>query len=132
MNYLRKEFADKMNINNETLRYYENSGLLPCPERNKLGYRVYNEDSIKRIDFIKKAKACGLTLDEIKELSDILSPEPEVTDYTYISKLLNSKIDSISSRISELSSMLSLLKTIKTNIDNNVKCPIKSSFEKNS
>lgn len=52
----------------DTLRYYERIGLLPAPDRTPSGYRVYGQDSIERMAFIKGAQRLGLRLEEIKEL----------------------------------------------------------------
>lgn len=55
-------------LNRETLRYYEEKGLLPIPKRSESGYRNYTDDTLERIAFIKKAKSAGFTLREIQEL----------------------------------------------------------------
>jgi DNA-binding transcriptional MerR regulator len=49
----------------ETLRFYERSGLLDRPARTESGYRLYGEEVLERLDFIKRAQAIGFTLDEI-------------------------------------------------------------------
>ncbi|MBT6326918.1 MAG: MerR family DNA-binding protein [Bdellovibrionales bacterium] len=55
-------------INSETLRYYENNNLLIPVGKTEAGYRLYSDDSLKQINFIKQAKAFGFSLKEIKEL----------------------------------------------------------------
>jgi DNA-binding transcriptional MerR regulator len=50
-----------------TLRYYEQVGLID-PERTASGYRVYDDRALLRLTFIGRAKALGLSLDEISEL----------------------------------------------------------------
>lgn len=55
-------------VNIETVRYYERRGLLPSPPRTESGYRVYDEQSVARLRFIKQAQALGFTLEEIGEL----------------------------------------------------------------
>ena len=52
----------------ETVRYYEKRCLLPEPERLPSGYRVYSEETINRVRFIKRAQELGFTLEEISEL----------------------------------------------------------------
>src|ERR1700733_7580737 len=52
----------------EALRFYEKSGLLDRPSRTYSGYRLYNQDVLERIVFIKKAQVLGFTLDEIRQL----------------------------------------------------------------
>ncbi len=59
-----------MGINPKTIRYYEEIGLLPKPERSASGYRLYSAADLERLRFIAKAKAIGLTLDEVHEILD--------------------------------------------------------------
>lgn len=56
-----------------TIRYYERLGLLNRPERTESDYRVYSEQEIARLVFIRKAKLFGLTLEEIGQLLEIRS-----------------------------------------------------------
>jgi len=52
----------------ETIRYYERIGLLPEPERSPGDFRLYSDDHIKRLTFIRRARALGFHLDEVREL----------------------------------------------------------------
>lgn len=52
----------------DTIRYYEREGLLPTPRRRLSGYRDYDESAVDRLRFIRRAKALGFTLEEIREL----------------------------------------------------------------
>nr|MBA2452684.1 heavy metal-responsive transcriptional regulator [Chloroflexia bacterium] len=62
------ELASELGINPKTIRYYEEIGLLPEPPRSTAGYRLYNIADRERLRFIIKAKAIGLTLEEIGEI----------------------------------------------------------------
>jgi MerR family transcriptional regulator, copper efflux regulator len=55
----------------QTLHYYERLGLLPKPKRSVTNYRLYSSDAIRRVRFIKKAQALGLTLEETKQILDL-------------------------------------------------------------
>ena len=55
-------------VSADTLRYYEREGLIAPLSKSEGGYRLYNEDSARRIYFIKHAQHCGFTLAEIREL----------------------------------------------------------------
>jgi DNA-binding transcriptional MerR regulator len=55
----------------QTLHYYERLRLLPKPQRSAANYRLYSAESIRRVQFIKKAQAIGLTLEETKEILDL-------------------------------------------------------------
>jgi len=52
----------------ETVRFYQRRGLLPLPERHGSGYREYSEGDRSRLAFIRRARALGFTLGEIREL----------------------------------------------------------------
>lgn len=52
----------------DTIRYYEREGLLPEPRRRPSGYRDYDEDAVAQLRFIRRAKALGFSLDDIREL----------------------------------------------------------------
>ena len=62
------KLAKETETDNQTIRYYESIGVLPRPERNESGYRVYNQGAVSRLRFIKRAKEVGFTLKEIKIL----------------------------------------------------------------
>jgi len=60
--------AREFGLNPRTLRYYEAMQLLPPPMRSGGGYRIYNEETVRRLGFIIKAKSLGLTLKEIRQI----------------------------------------------------------------
>ena len=60
--------AKQARVNRETVRYYEQRRLLPRPSRSAAGYRVFSDDAVRRLRFIRHAKMLGFSLEEIKEL----------------------------------------------------------------
>lgn len=62
------EVARRAGVAIDTVRYYERSHLLPEPERRASGYRQYVPDDVNRLCFIRRAKALGFSLDEIRDL----------------------------------------------------------------
>src|SRR5467141_2837814 len=62
------KLAHEGGVNVETIRYYERHGLLPKPPRTHSGYRVFSEDAVVRLRFVKHAQELGFSLKEIKEL----------------------------------------------------------------
>lgn len=65
------KLADQVGTSSDTLRYYERIGLLPEPARSPAGYRLYEEEAVERVRFIKRAQRFGLRLEEIGELLSI-------------------------------------------------------------
>jgi DNA-binding transcriptional MerR regulator len=64
------EVSKRSGVGVEALRFYEKSGLLDSPSRTFGGYRVYGEDVLERLAFIKQAQALGFSLDEIRRIID--------------------------------------------------------------
>jgi DNA-binding transcriptional MerR regulator len=64
------DVSKRSGIGIETLRFYEKSGLLDKPSRTFSGYRVYGEEVLERLAFIKRAQALGFSLDEIRQIVD--------------------------------------------------------------
>lgn len=62
------EVAQRTGFSGPTLRYYEDIGLLPAPDRTPAGYRIYRDRDVARLDFIARAKRLGCSLDEIQGL----------------------------------------------------------------
>src|SRR5690349_4031880 len=86
-----------------TIRFYEQSGLLPTPDRTSGGYRDYDVDAVTRLRFVRSAQALGLSLAEIAEVL-------RIRDYqgppcTYVAELLETHISALDDRIEELTAM---------------------------
>ena len=63
------EVAERTGVTQRTLRFYEEKGLLHPPERMDGGFRLYSEDDVTRIGYIKKLQdLLGFTLSEIKDM----------------------------------------------------------------
>lgn len=69
------QVARKANVNIETVRYYEKTGLISKPPRMESGYRCFPPEVVKQITFVKRAQELGFTLSEIKELITIANGE---------------------------------------------------------
>ena len=62
------ELARRAGVTTRTIRHYERIGVLPAPERTESGYRLYTEDALARLAFVRAAQTVGLTLGEIREV----------------------------------------------------------------
>ena len=60
--------SDRVGCNIETIRYYERIGLMPRAARSEGGHRLYGEDHVKRLGFIRRGRELGFTLDQIRRL----------------------------------------------------------------
>lgn len=127
MTYLRNQVAQIANINIETLRYYEQNGIIPSPMRDKNGYRLYDDETIEKLKIIKYAKSCGFSLEETKEILTIV--ESKDIDYKCIVEFVDKKITDINEKIEHLDNMKVVLNNIKSNISSQIQCPIKTTFK---
>ena len=64
----RGELAARTGCNIETIRYYEQIGLLPPPPRTEGGHRLYGQELLKRLNFVRRSRELGFTLEEIRGL----------------------------------------------------------------
>jgi DNA-binding transcriptional MerR regulator len=60
--------ADKLEMSQRTIRYYEEIGLLNSIKRIEGGRRVYTDVDLRRLKLIKRLKIMGMTLSEMQEL----------------------------------------------------------------
>jgi DNA-binding transcriptional MerR regulator len=70
-NYSIGYLAKAAGLTTRTIRYYEERGLLDSIKRVEGGRRVYTDDDLRRLKFIKRLKLLGLTLAEMEELAEI-------------------------------------------------------------
>jgi len=60
--------AQASGISAKTIRYYENTGLIPAASRTRTGYRVYNEREVHTLRFIHRARRLGFSIQDIRRL----------------------------------------------------------------
>jgi len=52
----------------QTIRYYEEIGLLPASARTEGNYRTYDAGTLRRLSFIRRSRDLGFSLDQVREL----------------------------------------------------------------
>ena len=60
--------SDRAGCNIETIRYYERIGLMPRAARSEGGHRLYGEEHVKRLGFIRRSRELGFTLGQIRTM----------------------------------------------------------------
>lgn len=68
----RGELAKRTGCNIETIRYYENIGLLPAPPRTSGGHRVYAMDDLNRLSFIRRCRELGFSQEQIRGVLELV------------------------------------------------------------
>jgi MerR family Zn(II)-responsive transcriptional regulator of zntA len=66
--YTIGQLAKRAHVNTDSVRFYERQGLLSPGRKTSSGYRLYSDDALRRITFVKHAQRCGFSLAEIREL----------------------------------------------------------------
>ena len=70
------KLAKATDVKVPTIRFYEEIGLLPVPDRTESDRRVYSDEAVRRLAFIKHARQLGFSIDAIRSLLD-LAEHPE-------------------------------------------------------
>lgn len=69
--YLIKELSTLSGLTTDTLRFYEKRNLVKPSFRADNNYRYYDENTLKRIIFIKRCRALDISLSEIEHLIEL-------------------------------------------------------------
>jgi MerR family transcriptional regulator, mercuric resistance operon regulatory protein len=68
--------AKRTGLTVEGIRFYEKAGILPAPARTTGGQRLYSLRELKRLNFIRRARDLGFTLDEVRALLRLVDEAP--------------------------------------------------------
>ena len=85
-----------------TIRYYEQIGVLPVPSRSTSGYRLYDPPGVERLRFIRRARALGLPLRQLKTLMSTLNGGPRPALRPQLHELVGEQLAAVKHRIAEL------------------------------
>jgi DNA-binding transcriptional MerR regulator len=64
--------ARRTGTNAPTIRYYEEIGLLPRPERQDSGQRRYGDDDVRRLTFIRRCRDFGFPIEQVRALAALM------------------------------------------------------------
>ena len=87
----------------ETIRWYEQVGLLPEPRRTEGNYRVYDDRHARRLHFIRRARDLGFPLDKVREL--LLLSDQEQRPCAQADVIAREHLDEVERKIAELQEM---------------------------
>jgi DNA-binding transcriptional MerR regulator len=123
--------AELAGLNIQTIRFYENIGLLPEPSRSKSQYRLYDEEYLENINFIKNSQELGFTLEEIKDLVQIKFQD--CSTGKDVKNLVQEKIEKINCQLETLKSQKKFLEKLDANCNGKMpvgECPILDTLKK--
>lgn len=95
------KLAQQVGVGIDTVRYYERAGLLPAAQRTAAGYRVYGEAAVRRMQFIRRARAHGFTLEDTAALLQL----SQGGDRAEVRRLAQQRLADIERRLAELQAL---------------------------
>ncbi len=94
------QLAQAAGTSAKTIRFYEEAELLPPAQRAENGYRLYGDEDVERLRFIRQARTLDFTLDDLKEI--LALRDQGEAPCRYVIQLLQKKSTEIEERIRQL------------------------------
>jgi len=101
------QLANAAEIPTTTVRYYERIGLVEPEDRSAGNYRLYSDESLQRLRFIRAAQAIGFTLDDVRALLGEGGERPCCGD---VQALIEARLADIQQRLKDLRHVQQVLK----------------------
>jgi MerR family transcriptional regulator, mercuric resistance operon regulatory protein len=124
--------STQTNCKVETIRYYEKIGIIPKPPRTEGGHRVYSENHLKRLVFIRRGRELSFSLKDIRTLLKLI--DGGVNTCRKVEAITLQHIGNIHQKILDLKKLEKILAKISSQCDGEVvpECPILDAlFEQN-
>jgi MerR family mercuric resistance operon transcriptional regulator len=116
-------FAKAAGVNVETIRFYQQRGLLPTPKRPYGGIRRYGSTDVARVKFVKSGQRLGFSLDEISQLLTL----EDGTHCSEAAELAAQRLGDVRARLADLARIEAALSRLVSDchaIQGNVSCPL--------
>jgi Cu(I)-responsive transcriptional regulator len=123
------EASARSGVSAKMIRYYEQVGLLPQPERRQSGYRAYDDNDVHRLRFVRRARDFGFPVERIRELlrlwSDRKRPSSEVK------RIAETHVAELDARIAQLTALRDSMKDLARRCHGDARpdCPILADLE---
>jgi MerR family copper efflux transcriptional regulator len=116
--------AEKSGVPPKTIRYYESIGLIPSADRRPNGYRSYDDVDMHTLNFIKRARGLGFSVDEVRDLLDLWRDRGRSS--ASVKALASEHLKALDRKIAELRSMRGTLADLveRCRGDHRPDCPI--------
>ena len=117
--YLKvSDVGRRTGLTRKALRLYESLGLVEPVDRTEAGYRLYDEEALRRIELISRAKVLGLTLAETKEFLHVAEGCCG-ENHPALAALVERKLAETQQRIAELASLRQTLEGVLDRLERN-------------
>jgi MerR family Zn(II)-responsive transcriptional regulator of zntA len=123
--------AERAQVSADSIRYYEREGLIRPAKKSESGYRLYTEEAIRRLEFIRQAQQCGFSLADIRELLELRGTDSACCDDIYRVSVekklqLEHKIKALNTMSEALSRLIDMCSHDRKSLD---ECPILGALE---
>lgn len=118
------EAAALSGVTAKMIRYYESIGVIAPGRRTQAGYRVYGDDDLHVLRFVRRARSLGFSLERIKELLSLWQDRQRAS--ADVKTIALGHVAELNRRIAELTEMRDTLQTLAACCKGNDRpdCPI--------
>ncbi|WP_373988297.1 Cu(I)-responsive transcriptional regulator [Duganella sp. BuS-21] len=115
-------------ISAKMIRYYESIALIPAGRRTDAGYRIFGENDLHTLRFVKRARQLGFSLDQIRDLLSLWQNKARAS--ADVKTIALGHVEQLNQRIAELTEMRDTLQTLAGGChgDDRPDCPILQSL----
>jgi MerR family mercuric resistance operon transcriptional regulator len=107
--YTISQLAQAAEVPTTTVRYYERVGLVQPEDRSEGNYRLYSDESLQKLKFIRTAQAIGFTLDDVKAL--LSTPDSSAASCRQVQSLIEERLAEVAQRLKDLRHVQQVLKS---------------------
>ena len=122
------EAATRSGVSAKMIRYYESIGLITAPARTAAQYRVYADDDVHTLRFLRLSRYLGFSLDETRELLALWRDKSRAS--ADVKNLAMAHVRELEEKAAELKAMADTLRHLATHChgDHRPDCPILADF----
>ncbi|WP_353185301.1 Cu(I)-responsive transcriptional regulator [Bosea sp. (in: a-proteobacteria)] len=122
------EASARSGVSAKMIRYYESIGLIEPPSRTAAQYRVYADDDVHTLRFVRRARDLGFSLEETRELLALWRDRSRAS--ADVKKLAMAHIHELEAKAAELKAMADTLRHLAAHChgDHRPDCPILNDF----
>ena len=111
------DISNRVGLTERTIRYYEELGLLESVKRLDGGVRVYTDDDVRRLKYIRKLKTLGLSLQEMLELENLYRRHrSNRTVLPRLMELLDAHLETLEAKVNELKTLRDEIRSYKEHV----------------
>jgi MerR family copper efflux transcriptional regulator len=122
------EAAKASGVSAKMIRYYESIALIPAGRRSDAGYRIYGDNDLHTLRFVKRARLLGFSLEQIRNLLSLWQDKQRAS--ADVKTIALGQVEELNQRIAELTEMRDTLQTLASccHGDHRPDCPILQSL----